>query len=70
MQESKKVVDIKKGDHIMIQDHPCCVIQLSCTPFLQKKGYRKIHLVGIDIETGLKYEALHTSKDIVLIPSF
>lgn len=63
MQEYKRVVDLRKEDLIMIQDHPCKIVNLSCTPFLERKGYRKIHFVGIDIETGQKYEVLHRSND-------
>jgi len=63
MQEYKSVVDLRKDDLMMIQDHPCKIVSITCTPFLQRKGYRKIHFVGIDIETGQKYEVLHRSND-------
>ena len=64
----KSPVGLKKDDYIMMNDHPCKIVGISCTPFLERKGYRKIHFVGIDIETGQKYEVLHRSNESVSVP--
>jgi len=46
---------LKKGDHVVIKDCPCKIVETS-TSKTGKHGHAKIHIVAVDIFTGKKYE--------------
>lgn len=46
---------LKKGDHIVIDDHPCKVVELT-TAKTGKHGHAKASITAIDIFTGKKLE--------------
>lgn len=46
---------LKKGDHIVIDDHPCKIVELT-TAKTGKHGHAKASITAIDIFTGKKLE--------------
>src|SRR3990167_3818545 len=58
---------IKLGGHIVIQNRPCKVTQLS-TSKTGKHGSCKIHLVGVDIFTKKKYDLICPSTQNQMVP--
>lgn len=60
------VNNIRKGDVILINKHPCKVIETkkSCPG---KHGHAKVHIYGFDIFTGKKYDMiLHDFAKVVV----
>lgn len=52
-----KAGDVKKGSYVVINNHPCRIVQTStCKP--GKHGHAKIKMIGIDIFTDQKYETM------------
>lgn len=51
----KQCSAIKKGQHVVIKGRPCKVIETT-TSKTGKHGHAKVHMIGIDIFTGKKYE--------------
>ena len=58
---------IKKGDHVLLRDHPCKVIYFSIFKN-GKHGGAKIHFVGTDIFTKKKYEEMFSTTDNAQVP--
>jgi len=58
---------IKKGGYAMLQGHPCRIIETS-TSKTGKHGHAKMHIVGMDIFTGKKYEDLSPTSHSMLVP--
>lgn len=65
--EYKNAQEIRKGDHIMIENHPCKVTEFTISKACVVKKRYKCHVIGIDIFSGNKYEALHMSDDKIMI---
>ena len=58
---------LKKGDLVMIKDHPCKVVSFS-TAKTGKHGSAKAMVTGIDIFSGNKYECTFSTGDNVDAP--
>jgi len=56
----KKASAFRKGDFILLKDHPCKVSAMS-TSKTGKHGHAKVKFTGYDIFTGKKYEELQGS---------
>merc|ERR1711974_166773 len=59
---------IKKNHHVVIKEHPCKVVETS-TSKTGKHGHAKVHMVGIDIFTGKKYEEICPSTHNMNVPN-
>ena len=53
---SVEVKSLKKGGFCMIRDQPCKIIEMTQKPKATSKGNDRIHLVGVHMSTGKKYE--------------
>ena len=58
---------LKKGDLVMIKDHPCKVVNFS-TAKPGKHGSAKAMITGIDIFTSQKYECTYSTGENVDAP--
>ena len=58
---------LKKGDLVMIKDHPCRVVNFS-TAKVGKHGSAKAMVTGIDIFTSNKYECTFSTGEMVDAP--
>merc|ERR1711870_186040 len=59
---------IKKGGYVVIKEKPCKVVETS-TSKTGKHGHAKVHMVGIDIFTGKKYEEICPSTHNMNVPN-
>merc|ERR1712192_106637 len=53
---SVEVKSLKKGGFCMIRDQPCKITEMTQKPKATSKGNDRIHLVGLHMATGKKYE--------------
>jgi translation initiation factor 5A len=64
----KKASALRKADVVLLKNNnPCKIVEMS-TSKTGKHGAAKVHLVGLDIFTGKKHEALCGSTDDVTMP--
>ncbi|KAJ5259406.1 hypothetical protein N7478_012387 [Penicillium angulare] len=58
---------MRKNGHVVIKGRPCKIMEMSESK-TGKHGHTKIHLVGLDIFTGRKYEDISPSTYEVDVP--
>merc|ERR1719313_453713 len=59
---------LKKGGYVMIKKRPCKIVEY-ITSKSGKHGHCKVHIVGMDIFTGKKYEELVPSSHNIEVPN-
>ncbi|OPL21245.1 eukaryotic 5a-2 translation initiation factor, partial [Mytilus galloprovincialis] len=57
---------LRKGGHVLLKNRPCKIVEMS-TSAPGKHGHAKVHLIGLDLFTGKKYEDIcpaHHNMDV------
>ena len=58
---------LRRGSYVMMKGHPCRIVEVSISQ-TGKHGHAKVHMLGLDIFTGKKYDELSQTSHNVEVP--
>ncbi|TPP61920.1 Eukaryotic translation initiation factor 5A [Fasciola gigantica] len=68
MSEPKQCSALRTNGFVVIKNRPCQITSMSVSK-TGKHGAAKVHLVGVDIFTGKKFEEQNSSTSTMMVPS-
>ena len=59
---------LRKNGHVLMKGYPCKIVDMSSSK-TEKHGHAKVHMVGLDVFTGKKYEEISPSSHKLQVPN-